>query len=410
MGEDREFDLVIYGASGFVGRLTAAYLAHAAPPEAKIALAGRSRERLESVRAGLTERAAEWPILIADSQDQSALTELAQQTRVVATTVGPYQRYGMPLVTACAEAGTHYADLTGEVLFIRKTIDRLQETARASRARIVHSCGFDSVPSDLGVLLLHQAAKRIGSGRLTEAIGVYGPLKGGVSGGTIASMKGQIDELRRDTSTRRIVFDPYALSPDRSRDPDGRSERDPIRPRNEPTFGTWTAPFIMAMFNTRVVRRSNALSGYAYGDGFRYREVMATGSGPLGAAVAAGVTTGLGALFAGLGFKPPRMLLDRLLPDPGEGPDEKSRREGHFRVRLRARTEEGQTVQATVAAQGDPGYAATSEMLAESALALAFDGPELPDAAGILTPATGIGMPLIERLRRAGHTYESTPS
>lgn len=410
MGEERELHLVVYGASGFVGQLTAQYLARAAPPDTRIGLAGRSRQRLEAVRASLAPAAADWPILIADSSDEMALAEMVSRTRAVATTVGPYGRYGMPLVTACAEAGTHYADLTGEVLFIRRTIETLQDAATVSGARIVHSCGFDSVPSDLGVLLLHLEAKGSGSGRLGETTAVYGPLKGGVSGGTIASMKDQVDEAKRDAKNRRIIFDPYALSPDRARDPDGRDERDPMRPRYEPDFDTWTAPFIMALFNTRVVRRSNALNDYAYGNGLRYREVMATGKGPVGAVGAAGVTAGLGALFAAFGLKPTRMLLDRFLPEPGEGPSEKTQREGHFRLRLRAETEEGRTVTATVGADNDPGYAATAVMLAESGLALALDGPELPDAAGILTPASGIGLPLIERLRRAGQTYESAVS
>lgn len=406
MGEDRDLDLVVYGATGFVGRLTAEYLARSAPAETRIGLAGRSRQRLEEVRAGLGPAAADWPILIADSGDRDALLAMTGQTRAVATTVGPYRQYGLPLATACAENGTHYADLTGEVLFIRETIKQLHDVASASGARIVHSCGFDSIPSDLGVLLLHEQAREVGSGRLTDTTAVFGPMKGGVSGGTIASLTGQLDEVKRDPAARRIALDPYALSA--SRPQSAGSERDPLRPKHEPSFETWTAPFVMAFFNTRIVRRSNSLGDQPYGPNFRYREVMATGKGPLGALAATGVAAGLGALFGSLSLKPTRLLLDRVLPDPGEGPSEKARREGHFRLRLRAKTEEGQTVEATVAATGDPGYAATAVMLAESGLALALDADRLPDAGGVLTPASGIGTALIDRLRQAGHRYEAS--
>lgn len=411
MGEERELDVVVFGATGFVGRLTAAYLARVVPAGVRIGLAGRSRERLEAVRDGLGAPAADWPLLVADSADERTLGEMAGRARAVATTVGPYRDHGMPLARACAEAGTHYADLSGEVLFMRASIDAHDEIARASGARIVHCCGFDSIPSDLGALLLHEEAiAQGGSGELGSTLAVFGPVKGGVSGGTIASLKRQLDEVRADPKLRRIALDPYALSPNRDQDPPPRSEPDPLRPKQEPEFGVWTAPFVMSMINTRVVRRSNALAGYRYGRDFRYREVMSTGSGPLGAVTAAGVTAGIGALFGGLSFKPTRALLDRLLPDPGEGPSERAQREGRFRLRLRAETAAGGAVKATVSAPSDPGYSATAVMLAESALALAFDGKDLPDAAGVLTPATGIGRPLIERLRRAGHTYESAPS
>ena len=408
MGEDRELDVVLYGATGFVGKLTARYLADHTSQGTRIGLAGRSRQKLERLKADLGAASANWPLIAADSGDDAALREMVGRTRALATTVGPYRKHGMPLARACAEAGTHYADLSGEVLFMRASIDAHDELARANGARIVHCCGFDSIPSDLGTLLLHeQALAQGGSGELGQTLAVFGPIKGGVSGGTIASLKGQLDEVRADPQLRRTALDPYALSPDREQDPPPRSEPDPMRPKHEPEFGVWTAPFVMSMINTRVVRRSNAVAGYRYGRGFRYREVMSTGAGPLGAASAAGVAAGIAALFGGLSFKPTRALLDRLLPDPGEGPSEKAQREGRFRLRLRAETAEGGSVAATVGAPTDPGYSATAVMLAESALALALEGDNLPDKTGVLTPATGIGRPLIERLRRAGHTYES---
>lgn len=408
MGEERELDVVLYGATGFVGRLTSQYLASKAPEGTRIGLAGRSRPKLESLKAELGPAAAGWPLFVADSGDREALADFVGRTRAVATTVGPYRRYGMPLAQACAEAGTHYADLSGEVLFMRQSIDALNDTAARTGARIVHCCGFDSIPSDLGALLLHEAARSTGgSGQLGETLAAFGPIRGGVSGGTIASLKGQIDEVRSNSDLRRLALDPYALSPDREQDPPARSEPDPMGPRYEPELGAWTAPFIMSMINTRVVRRSNALTGYRYGRNFRYREVMATGRGPLGLIKAAGVAAGLGALVGGLALKPTRILLDRFLPDPGEGPSEKAQREGHFTLTLRSRTPEGQAVTARVAAPTDPGYSATAVMLAESALALALDGESLPDVAGVLTTATAMGTALIERLRRAGHTYEA---
>jgi short subunit dehydrogenase-like uncharacterized protein len=269
--------------------------------------------------------------------------------------------------------------------------------AASTGARVVHACGFDSVPSDLAVLLLHEAA-----GELTGTTLVIESLKGGVSGGTIDSVRGQLDEARRDATARRLLLDPYALSPDRAAEPDLGRQRDTLLPARDAELG-WTGPFVMAPFNTRVVRRSNALTGWAYGRSFRYREVMATGPTPVGPVVAASVTAGLAALVGGLAFPPTRTLLDRVLPNPGHGPSEKTQRAGRFRIRTHTRTPSGERWVATVAAHGDPGYSATAVMLGQSALALAA-GDGLPDRAGVLTPATGIGRPLIDRLRAQGFT------
>ena len=323
-------DLVLFGASSFVGRLTAAYLAANVPPDFSVALAGRSQERLEAVRSGLPDTAADWPILLADSTDDESLASMAQSTGVVVTTVGPYAKYGMPLVLACAEAGTDYADLTGEPLFMRKSIDTAQGIAEKSGARIVHSCGFDSIPSDLGVLALHEAAREAGAGDLGETTLVVTAMRGGFSGGTIDSMKVQIDRSKNDPEARRLTADPYSLSPDRSAEPDGSDERDSVGVSRDPVTGDFLAPFVMASVNTRVVRRSNALMNHAYGPDLRYREVMKAGSGPIGAAKAAAVVAGLGGLVAGLAFRPTRALLDRLLPDPGEGPQREQPRERLF--------------------------------------------------------------------------------
>ena len=406
----RPLDLALFGATGFVGRLTAEYLARAAPDGVRIGLAGRSRERLEEVRDSLGPRAADWPLHVADSSDPASLDALARAARVLVTTVGPYRRYGLPVVEACARAGTHYADLTGEVLFMHEAIERFDAPARASGARIVHTCGFDSIPSDLGVLLLHEAARADGAGDLEKVTLVVRGMKGGPSGGTIASMKGMVDDARADPALRRILGDPYALSPKRTAEPDLGPQRELQGIEHDDELGVWVAPFVMASINTRVVRRSNALQDFAYGRGLRYREVMAAGSGPVGRAKAAAVAAGTGALAAGLAFGPARMVLDRVLPAPGEGPSEQARRTGFFKIDVHGRTSSGRRYVCRVSAQGDPGYQATSVMLGESALCLLLDADRLPPRAGVLTPATAMGGVLVERLRAAGQTLEVRPA
>jgi short subunit dehydrogenase-like uncharacterized protein len=401
MAATRELDVVLYGATGFVGKLTAEYLARAAPDEARIGLAGRSQAKLEAVRDELGSRAADWPLIVADAADRAALDELAGQTTAVATTVGPYRHYGMPLVEACAGAGTHYADLTGEPLFMRETVELLDAPAKASGARIVHTCGFDSIPSDLGVLTLHQAA-----GELTDTTLVVRRLRGGVSGGTLASLKGTVDDVKKDRSLAKVLGDPYALSPDRDAEPQLGKEADLRGAEHSEELGTWLGPFVMAQVNTRVVRRSNALQDWAYGRRFRYREVTDFGAGILGRAKALGMGGGMVSLTVGLALPPSRFLLDRVLPDPGEGPKEDLVRRGFFEIEIHARTPAGERRVCRVEAQGDPGYGATSVMLGESALCLALDADRLPDRAGVLTPATAMGSVLTDRLRAAGQTFD----
>lgn len=406
---DQPLDIVVFGATGFVGRLTAEHLARSAPDGVRIGLGGRSLQKLMAVRDGLGPRAAHWELVVADTGDPASLESLCGRTRVVATTVGPYLKFGLPLVEACARTGTHYADLTGEVLFARRAADAHHETAVASGARIVTSCGFDSVPSDLGVLLVHQRARADDAGELEDTTLVVESLRGGISGGTLDSMRGVVDEIKRDSESRRIVLDPYALSPARDREPD-LGERDAAGVRFDRELGTWIAPFVMAVYNTRVVRRSNALQDWAYGRRFRYSEVMATGRGPLSPVLAGATAVGIGAFGLGMALPPTRLLLDRVLPEPGEGPSEKTRQNGRFRVRVHARTSSGARYDGIVAAQGDPGYAATAVMLGESALCLALDADRLPDAAGVLTPATGMGTALVDRLRARGFTLEVSPA
>ncbi|MGB0119423.1 MAG: saccharopine dehydrogenase NADP-binding domain-containing protein [Solirubrobacterales bacterium] len=403
---EREFDLVLFGASSFVGKLTAEYLAGVVPDGFKMALAGRSIEKLESVRAGLAGTASEWPVMLADSSDDQSLEAMAQSTKVVVTTVGPYAKYGLPLVAACAEAGTDYADLTGETLFMRKSIDANHELAVKNGARIVHTCGFDSIPSDLGVLALHEAVTAADAGDLGETTLVVEAMKGGASGGTIASMKGQLDESKADRNARRLAADPYALSPKREAEPDAGSERDSLGVSRDPDTGDFLAPFLMAGVNTRVVRRSNALLDWAYGNSLRYKELMKGGSGPVGAAKAGAITGALGGLVVGLSFGPTRKVLDRVLPDPGEGPDEESREKGFFKIRITSTTSSGRKFRCRIRASGDPGYKATAVMLGEAGLCLALDRESTPPIAGVLTPATAMGGVLTDRLRAVGHTYE----
>jgi short subunit dehydrogenase-like uncharacterized protein len=408
MGSDRAYDLVLYGATGFVGRLTAAYLCEQVPDGSTIALAGRNRRRLEEVRDSLGPRAAGWDTVVADAADAAGLVSLARSARVVVTTVGPYAKYGVRLVEACADAGTHYADLTGEVGFVREVIDRFDATARHSGARIVVSCGFDSIPSDLGVLSLHDEVRRADAGELEDTTLVVTDLRGGVSGGTVDSMRVQLDAMKRDPSLRRLVADPYALSPDRDREPRLGDERDARAITRDRDLGRWRSPFAMAPYNTRIVRRSNALQDWAYGRRFRYREVMGFPDGPLGLAAAGAMTLGLAAVAGGLTIGPTRAVLDRILPSPGDGPSEKTRRNGRFRLEIHARTSTGARYRGMVSGNGDPGYAATAVMLGESALALSSDSAALPPAAGVLTPATGIGLQLVERLRRHDLHFDVT--
>lgn len=408
---ERTYDIILFGASGFVGALTAHHLADHAPEGTRIALAGRNQAKLEGVRADLGPAAANWPIVIADAADEAALTALAQDTKVVVTTVGPYAKYGMPLVAACAAAGTHYADLTGEVLFVRRSADAYHETAEASGAKIVHACGFDSIPSDLGVLLTAERAAADGTGELGQTVNYVRKLRGGFSGGTIDSMRTQAIEMRASAADRKIVGDPYGLSPDRGAEPSRGSGHKPKAtspldvvkgvvkglPVRRTDDGHWTGPFVMAAFNTRIVRRSNALLGHVYGRGFRYQEVMDYGTSAKSPAMATAMTAGLLGVAGGMQLPPTRALLDRVLPKPGEGPSVEDQQRGAFRMEIESTTTTGARYRTTVAAKADPGYSGTAIMLGQAGLCLALDS--LPDRAGVITPAVAMGDVLAQRLR-----------
>lgn len=420
---ERDHDIILVGATGFVGRLTAAHLRDHAPEGVRIAIAGRSRAKLDAVAAELGGAAGSWPRLLIDVSDPAACADLAASTRVIVTTVGPYALYGRELVKACAVAGTHYADLTGEVLFVRDSAEAFHDVAHRSGARIVHSCGFDSIPSDLGVLETARVAAEEGAGELTDTILFVRSLKGGLSGGTIASMRQQTMTSRESVEDRRAINDPYGLSPDRAAEPT-RADRAEVTPTTDPAKkpgrlqrigsrlpvrrtedGHWTGPFIMASYNTRVVRRSNALLGWRYGRAFRYHEVTDFGSRAKSPFAAAGMTAGLLGVVGAMSFGPTRGLLDRALPGPGEGPDEEDRAKGRFRMEVVATTTSGAKYATTVAASADPGYNGTAIMLGQSALCLATD--DLRSEGGVLTPAVAMDGALVDRLRAHDFTVET---
>jgi short subunit dehydrogenase-like uncharacterized protein len=390
-----DFDLVLFGATGFTGRLVAEYLV-TKKPKLRWALAGRSADKLAAVRSELGPDARDLPIVVGDSMDPASVDAMVRRTRVVCTTVGPYSRYGGALVGACAEHGVHYCDLTGEPPFVRRIIDDHHARAEATGARIVPCCGFDSLPSDLGVFMLHDHLQKQGK-KLAEAHYRVMRLKGGASGGTIASML-TIAELARDRSVRRLLADPYGLDPKGgSRGPDGR---DQAGPRRDATTGRWTAPFVMASINMRVVRRTNALLDYPYGTSFRYDEATDTGTGPAGLLRATAMSAAIGGLMGAVFTPQGRALVARFLPKPGEGPGRQARERGSFRIDLHGTSDDGEAIRGYVEGNKDPGYAGTAIMLGEAALCLAEDA--LPARGGVLTSASCMGMTLVERLRSGG--------
>ncbi len=396
----RELDIVLFGATGFTGRLTAEHLVRAHLREGvRLALAGRSREKLERVRgelSALDPRASELPLLVAEAHDRAALDRITARAAVVATSVGPFGRLGASLVASCAASGTHYADLTGEVPFVRRSIDQNHAEAARTGARIVHSAGFDSVPSDLGTFfVIERYRERFGV--LPEAVThLVVSTRGGLSGGTIASMAGIFEEAQRDRAIRRLLADPFALVDG----PHPEADSDSLSPRWEPLFAEWTGPFFMASINTRIVRRSLSLLGAEARGGYervRYDERMGTGRGGAGLARAGLIGAALSLGMGALAVPPIRRLATRtLLPAPGEGPSAEQRARGSFASRFLASGPAG-TLRARLRGEGDPGYAATARMLGESAMCLAFDA--LDAKGGVRTPASTMAAPLIARLR-----------
>ena len=402
----REFDVIVQGATGFTGTLVAEYLLerYGIGNDLRWAIAGRNEEKLDSVRAGLGESAQDLQLIIADSFDKDALAALARRTRVVLTTVGPYAIYGSDLVAACVDAGTDYCDLAGEVQWIRKMIDRHHERAQQTGARIVHCCGIESVPMDIGVWFLQDAAKEK-YGTYCESISMLVKAsKGGASGGTMASWMNLIRESRKDRDIARVLIHPYSLNPEGERQgPDRRDQQDLVYRED---VQSWTAPFVMAGVNTKVVRRSHALAGYPYGKEFGYDEVIMTGRGIGGRFKGMLVMLGLAALVLGASFAPTRKLLQRfVLAKPGEGPDRELQKNGFFNLLQIGKLPDGSVIRARTTGDQDPGYGSTRKMLSECAVCLAKD--DLEAKGGSWMPAAVMARPLIKRLRNnAGLTFE----
>lgn len=398
---NKNYDVVLFGATSFVGQILARYLLEefGCDGELRWAAAGRSKPRLESLRADLGKAAQNLPLLVADAADDDALRKLCRQARVVVTTVGPYALYGEPLVRACVETGTDYCDLTGELQWIRRMIAAYEPRARASGARIVHCCGFDSVPFDLGVHFLQREARaRFGRPCASAKMRVRS-MRGGFSGGTYASVMNLVKEAAADPALRRELADPYSLCP--------ADYAPKVRQHNvkfaeyDRDFGSWTAPFVMGALNVRVVQRTNALQRQAYGREFRYDEAVLTGAGVRGQATAAAVSTALAA-FMGVGaIGPARRLMSRFLPAPGEGPSPEAQRKGKYDLRFFGRADDGRTLRARVTGDRDPGYSSTARMLGQCAACLVEDVPrDVPG--GFWTPASIFGDLLLPRLQRAG--------
>jgi short subunit dehydrogenase-like uncharacterized protein len=388
---EREFDIVMFGATGFTGRLVADYLAKQKPKS--WAIAGRSKEKLNALRMDV-------PQVIVDAMDMAACAAVAKRARVICTTVGPYSRYGSALVAACADAGTHYCDLTGEVHWMREMIDAHHERARRSGARIVHTCGFDSIPSDLGTWATQQEfIKRFGR-PASKVSAFYGETSGKFSGGTAASAFA-IAEAMEDGNVRRVLRNPYALDPD----PDGDHPKTDDRLVGwEPQLKMFFVPFFMAATNSPVVRRGHALAGHPWGKDFVYREVMSTPGSPRGAVMAATITAGLAGLAAAMKRPALREMLKKRAPKPGEGPSQEQRESGHWKVRFLAEDGNDRLLYIAADPAGDPGYASTAKMLGESALCLAYDS--LESEGGCLTPSVAMDGDLVGRLRKAGLRFE----
>lgn len=403
----KTLDLILFGATGFTGALVAAHLQASAPPSLRWALAGRDAARLAAVRQRIGAPDA-LPLLAADAADAPALRAMVATSRAVLSTVGPYQRYGEPLVTACAEAGTDYLDLCGEPAWMAAMIPKLEPLARASGARIVFSCGFDSIPFDLGVLWLqHEAVQRFGA-PLREVHGRVRTVKGGPSGGTVATLLATVEAMQADPAVAQTMADPFALTPGfvGPAQPGGGDA-----PAYDAWAQSWTAPFVMAPINTKNVHRTNALRGHPWGTDFRYDERQMTGDGDAGLRRARRQALASNWQQRLLGIGPARALLSRfVLPKPGQGPDAAARERGRYELWFIGRGPQGQPLKVVVRGQGDPGYGSTSKIVAETARCLLEEvGPDMAGG-GVWTPGAAMGLVLARRLQaRADLSFEVEP-
>ncbi|PIE44277.1 MAG: saccharopine dehydrogenase [Gammaproteobacteria bacterium] len=402
------YDLVVFGATSFVGQILVGNLQKHANDNSDFAwaIAGRSESRLNDVKKALGLKAADLPVIVTDASDENALRAMCEQTKVVVSTVGPYALYGSTLVKVCAETGTDYCDLTGEAQWIKKMITEHEATAKASGARIVNCCGFDSIPSDLGVYHLQQNAKQQFSTTCNHISMRVKAAKGGFSGGTVTSIVNAVKEAMADPAVRKIMADPYSICP----------EGHPYKARQfnqksavlDTDFNRWTAPFVMAPINTRVVFRSNALQDNDYGKDFTYNEAILTGKGVKGRMTAITISASLGAFVAATMIKPSRWLLENyMLPKPGEGPTPEEQEKGFYDLRFIGKTTSGNKIWTKVTGDRDPGYGSTSKMLGQAAICLAKDISREEKAGGFWTPASIFGQKLVDRLEKhAGVTFE----
>ena len=406
-----KFDVLVYGATSFVGQILCRYLTERTAGGARLrwAMAGRSAGKLEEVRRSLGEAAAHIPLQVADAADEQALRALVANTRVIVSTVGPYALHGEPLVRACVEAGVDYCDLTGEVQWIRRMIERYEDLARRNGARIVHCCGFDSIPSDLGVHFLQQQSLQAFGEPCEEVNMRVRAMRGGFSGGTAASLLNVAREVSANPALRKELANPYSLC-QLGVAAEGLV---PVRQRATRLFardsaaGGWISPFIMAAINTRIVHRSNALPAGRYSRAFRYDEAVSTGRGLRGCLTAVGAGVGLSVFMLASALGPTRAVLQRFLPAPGEGPSPAAQARGFFDLRFFGRTASGRSVRVKVTGDRDPGYGSTAKMLGEAAMCLAFDVPRDTVAGGFWTPATIFGDRLVARLEaHAGLRFE----
>jgi short subunit dehydrogenase-like uncharacterized protein len=405
MNAQKKLDVIVFGATGFTGRLVAQYLLkrYGVGGDIAWAVAGRNAAKLAKVRQAIGAPET-LPVLTADATDLHALTQLVAQTKVVLTTVGPYQLHGEPLARACATAGTDYVDLCGEPVWMAQMIPVLEPLAQASGARIVFSCGFDSIPFDLGVVFLQAEAERRFGKPLRHVHGRVKRMKGGASGGTIASMLATIEAMRAKPALVRTMRDPFALTPGFKgpRQPSGSDAA------YDELAHSWTGPFVMAPINTKNVHRTNALRGHPWGQDFVYDERMMTGDGDKGRTRARNLAR-LSAVQMGLlGFAPTRALLKALvLPKPGQGPTPAEQEKGHYEVLFIGQATDGQVLSVTVKGDRDPGYGSTSKLVAEAALCLARDVPHSQTAGGVWTAGSAMGLTLQRRLHeRAGLTFQ----
>ena len=376
---DREFDVIVYGGTGYTGRLVAEYLIRAGG-KTRWAMAGRSQQKLQEVR-DLLGASASVPLIVADAHEPAALMALAESTRVVLTTAGPYQLYGDDLVAVCAAAGTDYVDLTGESNWIAKMMAAHEATAKARGARLMFSCGFDSVPFDLGVYFVEEEAKKRFGAYAPRVRGRVRAMNGGLSGGTMASGQATAAAIQKDPSLMAMMADPFALTPGFK----GPPQPDMNTAYEDKVTGSWVGPFMMAGINTKAVHRSNQLLGHRWGTDFQYDEMTMT-AGPGGGGQASFSMTG--------GLK------------PGEGPTKAEREAGFYDLLYIAEYPDGRTFRAAVKGDMDPGYGSTSKIIAESALCLAFDVSRERTPGGCWTSASAMGQALIDRLQtRAGVTF-----